>query len=475
MRPDFKGYGRVEPLLEKHIPKFDKSLSQKMLIEANALETQIQRFVIPIEPKSFTIKDMHGETAYWTISFTLPVIQYVPECFRHLTTNEWYHAEKGQRLEHVPSYIPNINHVALLARYNGGDAEFGNNTDGLFNEYVYEKNTPMELNSLNILLQWYSKKNFFDESLHDYFKKCFEFCFWRLPTFSYQDDGSCINNLIYATSSRVLDVIRLRKTLVKILNVDKRTEKITLLGKHLPGKFAQVLILCDDGEKLGSEKKYVFLLEQVADSIKEGDILNAVLASPHGKNFKTTFLLGKIGKVVEPGNIQCILSILLSKIMQNLEDNSSPTKIASKNKIQFELTNIINANNNVFEGIFGWGKDIPKKVSLSIQNMFPLFLEDGESVYHMSPVIMAFLSTLAPQIIQQKDSLILIMKLFDTMKVNSKFWGREAMMRLRTSDNYERIQGELSSFANRLLEKSPRLVNRIVYSRILSQHYTYWS
>lgn len=478
MKADFKGYGRAETLLEKHIPKYDNSLSPKMLLEANALEDQIQRFVISTEPESFTIKDLHGETAYWTISFTQPVIQYVPECFRFLTTNIRYRYISYSYLEHIPCYIPNINHVAMYVRYNNRVSEFGNNLDGLFRKHIFEKGQPMEFSSLNILLKWNSKPVYFDDSVQDYIKKSFEFCYWRLPTPSHQDDGSCINNLIYATTSRVLEVLMLRKTLVKILQIDsgRRKEERSVLERNCPGKFAEVLILCDDGEKIIPKKGRVFVLEHIVDSLKEGDVLNAVLVRVGTqKNSKRIMLIGKIGKLVKPDNFQCILSLILSKILQTFENDSSPTKIGTKNKIQFEVTKFIRENHSMFEGILGWGKDIPKKISKSIKELFPMFLEDGENVFQLSPVLMSFLASTAPQTLENKNSLVLHAKLFDTMKVNSNFWGPKAKMKLRTSDNYEKIQGDTPSLASQLIKVSPRLVNRMVYSRILSQHFTYWS
>jgi len=478
MKADFKGHGRIETLLEKHIPKYDNSLSTKMLLEAGVLKDQIQRFVIPTEPESFTIKDFHGETAYWEINFTQPVIVYVPECFRFITQNVLYHYEKGLWLEHVPSYIPNINHVAMFTNYNNGSREFENNSDGLLKKYVHVNNRPMTFSSLNILQKWYSKPSYLDDSIHDYVKKSFEYCYWRLPTRSNQDDGSCINNLIYATTSKVQDVLILRKTLVKILEIEPRKEERALLEKNhnYHGRFAKVLVLYDDGEKISSEERRIFLLEHIAENIKVNDIINSVIVQiGTQKNRRGTVMIGKIGKTVEPNNTECVLSIVLSKMLQTFEDDSSPTKITTKEKIEFEITKLFQENFEMFDAIFGWGKDIPKKVSKSIETLFPIFVQDGDDIYQLSTVMMTFLCMTAPEELQKKNSLVLRVKLFDKMKVNSNFWGIHAMMKLRTSDNYEEIQKTAPSLANQLLKMSPRLVNRIVYSRILSQHFTHWN
>ena len=62
---DYRGYGRSEDLLEKHLPAFDNNLTQKYLQEANAQIEQIKRFMVATEPKQHTIRYLHGEPAYW--------------------------------------------------------------------------------------------------------------------------------------------------------------------------------------------------------------------------------------------------------------------------------------------------------------------------------------------------------------------------------------------------------------------------
>ena len=474
MKSEFKGYGRAEKILEDHIPQFDPRLAQKMLIEANVLKEQLQRFVIETEPKPFTIKFLHGETAYWTITFSQPVIQYVPECFRFITKNILYHFSKGKWLEHVPSYIPNINHVTMNTNYNDGNEEFGNNTGGIFAKYTYDKNIPMTFYSFNILMRWYAVKKYLDDSAHDYIKRCFEMYYWRMPTPQNQDDGSCINNLIYASTSKIREIIVLRKTLIKILEIEKRTESRNLLEKNVRGKFAKVLLLTDDGIKITTQQKRIFLLDHIADSLKEQDIINAVLAQIGSREKKIgTVMIGQIGNIVKPNDLQTLVSLILFKLMQNPENFSSPTKIITTEKLQFETTKTLQNNPIFFASMFGWGKDLPKKISSAIENLFPLFFEDAGDIYQLSPAVVSFISTIAPKMLQNKKFVLLIAKLFDTLKMNANFWGRSAITKLRMSDNYGEIQGDYSTFANTLLNITPRLINRIVYSRVLSQHFTH--
>jgi len=473
---EFKGYGRIEKLLEVYMPAFDKTLGRNMLIEANVLKDQLQRFVLNTDPPSFTIKDFHRETAYWIIMFSQPVIQYVPECFSYITWNTRYRAENNQWLEHVPSYIPNINHVTMYTNYNYRNAEFENNTDGILRKYIFEKNTPMTFYSCNLLLKWYAIKKSLDESAHDVIRRCFEMFYWRLPTPFVQgvDDGSCINNMIYASTSEVLEVLVLRKTLVKILEIEERSQPRTLLRKTIRGRFAKVQMISDDGENIVTNNKSIFLLEHIADSLGEQDVVNAVLVQigPREKR-KGMVMIGQIGETITPDNLQAIVSLAVWRLLQHIEDYTSPTKITTVDKLEFEITKMMQSNSRFFESMLGWGKDLPKKISRAIKNLFPLLIEENGDIYYVPPGLISFISTSNPDVLQNRKFLLLIVKLFDTLKIDAHSWGKRPKSKLRLSDNYEQIQGSFSKFANTLLNVTPRLVNRMVYSRVLSQHYTH--
>jgi len=190
------------------------------------------------------------------------------------------------------------------------------------------------------------------------------------------------------------------------------------------------------------------------------------------KKKKDTIMIGNIG-VVSSKKPQAIISIILSKILQNIEDYSSPTRITDVDNLRFEITNFFQTNYNFFESTLGWGNDIPKKISDSLVELFPMFIEDGGNVYQISPAMITFLSTIGPKTLEDKKTLTTIAKLLDMLKINSNFWGSEAIGKLRTSDIYEEIQGNPSCLPNELLKAAPRIVNRIVYSRIFSRHYSH--
>ena len=172
-----------------------------MLQESQVLENQINRFMIDTEPKTFTIREMKNQTAFWELEFVQPVIQYVPACFRFLTKNIMYYYKAGAFAEYVPSYITNLNHVSLLVNYNKSNSEFNNNTEGILNQYELDGGKKMIFSSLNIILKGAYKGRVLPETAQKAVRNSFEHCFWNLPTPLHLEEVSCINNLIYSRSN----------------------------------------------------------------------------------------------------------------------------------------------------------------------------------------------------------------------------------------------------------------------------------
>lgn len=473
MNSEFKGYGRAESLLERHIPRYDKNLTPNMIQEARTLEYQIEDVIIATEPKSFTIKDLHGETAYWNLSFTRPVIQYVPECFSAITSNVMYHSLHAQHLEHVPSYIPNINHTTLFVNYNHNSPQFSDNTSGLFKIYKHEKHKPMEFLSLNILQPQHSTPHLPDEETQKTIKRSFEYCYWKFPTRSFQDD-SYIHNLLYATTNKVLWVLSLTKTLVKVAKIDSRGDSIHLVGREQSAKHAKIMRLCDEGSKLFAENCNAFLLKEVADDMEEGDIINAVMVTDYRR--KIPIVIGKIGNVLRPDELDQVVSIVLAKTLQSISHGSGPMRASSHSDLESRISQFLRTNYRMFDDVFWWDKNLPEKVSKSMDRLFPLFLEIDGDIHQLSTAIMTFLATSSEiTTLGNRDLLGTIVRFFDAMGIGSNLNETGVRRKLRNSYEYEDLQKAIPTIANDLLCASPNLVNRIVCSRILSQHRDCWN
>jgi hypothetical protein len=167
-------------------------------------------------------------------------------------------------------------------------------------------------------------------------------------------------------------------------------------------------------------------------------------------------------------------------MLQTLEDNSSPTLVGTVNQIKSEITILIQSNSELFSvenfssEMLGWTKDLPKKISQCIEELSPLFFEVDEKIYQLSSTLLGFIASYSPENLENKKFLLSLVKMFDTIKVNGNFWGHDAMMKLRTSTPYASLQSSSEFSTQKILENFPRLLNRMVYSRIFSQHYTHW-
>lgn len=372
------------------------------------------------------------------------------------------------------AYVLNLNHVTLLVNYHKQNPEFKNNSEGIIKKYIHEGGRKMTISSLNLMLRHEHKTRSLDQKAHPAVRSSFEFCYWNLPSPLSQPEVSCINNLIYSKSRQILRVWMTRKTLVKIISVKDRVEKRPILEQEVRVKFAQVLVLSDDGDKVQSEKMSVFLTEDVADSVSENDIFNAVLASEINTNSRIgrSIIIGKIGKTVTPDNMKSLVSVVFWKMLQTLEDNSSPTLVGTVNQVKSEITNIVQNNSELFSAenfsseMLGWTKDLPKKISQCIKELSPLFFEDDEKIYQLSPVLLGFIASNSPENLQNRGFLLSLVKLFDTIKVNANFWGHDAIMKLRTSIPYSSLQSSSLFSPQKILDNLPRLLNRMVYSRI---------
>ncbi len=473
MDSDFKGYGRAEKLLELHIPHYDKkNIVPDMIMEANALKYKISQYIISTEPQTFTIKDFHHNLAYWTISFIRPVFQYVPECFTHITTNVFYYNNTHrQYLEHVPSYLPNINHVALFVNYNENQPSFSDNVDGGIVKTYEPHDTLAEFSSLNILLPNKSKPKFIDESLIKFVRKTFEYCYWRFP-FELFKNESCINNIIYASTSRVFKIISLRKTLVKIIEIKPHEENITYFRKNLSVKRANIMVLCDQGSYFFTKERQILILDEILEDTKEGDIINAMIAFDVNNKYYP-LIIGKIGEVLHPDDLSCVVSVVLSKALQYIKDGSSPVKVSSRNDLESHTSRFLQTNNRMFDDIFRWDKNISKKITKSLDSLFPAFLEIDGNIYQLPPTLMTELTSFS-SILEDRQLLELTLKFFDFMEIGNNMKEPSCRNKLRFSEEYANLQKQIPDLANTLLKSSPHIVNRIIYSRILSQHHKSW-
>lgn len=474
-------------LLEKRIPNYSPELWADMVQECRSITEQIGRFSFKTkledrnsstQIRPWIIKDGYGEPAYFTIKFSMPVIHYVPAAFRHLHFQ--FNFTLHGSVEYTPCYFMNLNHVALSKQQQARNflPAYGEIGDGLYSKFMFEGGKSMKLSSSNVLLLGATKENV-QVSEQDSIDKCFEYCYWCLPTPKKMKDVSCIHNLLYHKSNSIVrgGVLQLRKTLLKILKIrGKFRLQILPTSKNIKCSSADVALLVDDGNAIFSEKCTLFLTGDIVDSSKEGDILNALIVTQNITHPKYTLVVGSVGRPIVPGDVKPLLSVVMWKALQYLEEDSSITQVGSINKLTSDVLQIIQKNASefdIFYPIFAWEHNVKKKAEKTIAELFPLYVLENGDVHQLSPTVLSFLLTHAPEILRNKEAISTIIGIFSLMKTNAKSWGEKPRSKLQLSVDESNHTSSFST--NTLLQNLPRLVNRMVYSRIFSQHYTYWS
>ena len=478
-------------LLEKIIPNFDlrykKNLKERMIEDCKSIQTRNERLSIKIPSKDrndsnlvrfFTVSHVSGDASYFKIKFPMPIIYHVHPAFKHLHTKISNAYNSGNVYypgftEFVPCYLLNFNHVSLSKIGSSSDSPINSIGNGIYSTFSHETGGKYtQFSSTNILLLGGSNENVLEGK--EIIDKCFEYAYWNLPS-PRKMGSSTINNLIYHSSSKVYEnnVLELNKTLIKIIKIRRKPESLTILKKHnISCLSADVVILVDDGNKIFSEKHGVFLVESVANSFKEGEIFTGLILKQNFSRPYYSLVIGSVGKKIESDNLTHLISIVMQNKLQSLEENSSITNVDKISKISVEVSEMIDNNSiggDIFDSSFKSIADFENNVKKSIEELFPLFINDNNTVYQLSPTMISFLLSYDPKILRNRDALTTIIKILDLISVNSKQWDESARSQLEISHNINNYLA--TSTKNILLENLPILVNMMMYSRLFSQHF----
>ena len=474
-------------LFETLIPKFDKlyrkELKTDMIRECSSILQRVEMLSMKIKSEKrddsnlirpWTIAGEYGDSVYFTIKFPMPIIQHIHPAFKRLHFELGFYEMKST-VEFTPCYLMNFNHVSLskIQKPRNSPSIYGSiGDDGLYTKFSHQSGKYMNFSSSNILLLGVSAEN--TSSLErENIDKCFEYAYWCLPSKKTMN-SSPIHNLIYHSHNEIKrgGVIQLNKTLLKILKIgNKETLQILPNGKTICCHFADVALLVDDGEKITSEKRRLFLIDAIATSFKEGDILNAIIISQNISNPKYSLVVGSVGKPIALGDVTSLLSIIMWKELQYLEENSSVTRVGKLSKLTNNVLELVKNNSkekDVLDISSGWNVDVEEKIKKSLDELFPLYLIDDDTVHQLSPTMISFLLSYDSKILRDREALITIIKILDLISINSEQWGESASSQLYISNKSDHLT---STTKNLLVESLPILVNMMVYSRIFSEHY----
>lgn len=474
-------------LLSKLIPDFDlyykKNLKKRMIEDCTSIQGRIERLSFKIYSENrddsnlirfFTINNVDGDSSYFKIKFTMPIIYHIHSAFKHLH-KKIHNMRNPGVVEFMPCYLLNFNHLSLskIGLNSINDSTLDSIGNGIYTKFSHENGGKyVQFSSTNILLLGASIENVVKEK--EIIDKCFEYAYWNLPTPSNMT-SSTINNLIYHSNNKIYEnnVLELNKTLIKIIKIKRKIESLTILKtQNVRCVYADVIILVDDGYKISSEKRTVLLIESIADLFKEDDVFTGLILRQCFSHPYYSIIIGSIGEKIKPNDLTHLISIVMQDKLKFLEENSSITYVDKISKLTIEISEMINNNSSkddIFDSSFKLINDFENNVKKSIDKLFPIYINDDGVIHQLSPTVISFLLSYNPKILQNRDALITIIQILDLISINSENWGETAHSQFKISNN--KSNHLTSTTINLLFENLPILVNMMMYSRIFSQNY----
>lgn len=458
-------------LFEHLIPNFDRKILVDTIQGCRSIVEDADSFELASDPTEqetstmmarWAIKGSYGEIGYYSLKFTAPMIQHINRGFAQIHFNQWY--TESSKVEYIPGYIMNINHVALLKFHPRGGLHYDQIDRDVFNCFRFEGGQAMILSSDNILLERNAKSSI-QGSNTDVIKKCLEYCYWRLPIPKHRREPSCSNNLIYHSNSKITAIVRLYKTMLRVLDIH-RNETICIFSKKiLECARVQAVILTDEDGRTISEKRDVFIVKNLMSNIKEDDLISVVIMQD-SKSKHSSIVIDQIGDVIEPGNIKPILSFVLHERLQ-LQIESSLTYVGEIREIHGQVSDVIRRNSGshkIFYPDYIW-KITTNDIEKLIDELFPLYVRKNESVYQIPTALLSFLIS-SSQSLPSKKSILSMALMLDLITPYANCWKGDALASL---DIKTPLISSGMSDTESLLMHLPMIVSQIVYSRILSK------
>ena len=337
--------------------------------------------------------------------------------------------------------------------------------DGLFSRLDFGGGRRPTLSSTNLLLPG-SAKPLVQRSLQDATRMCFEHCWWHPPAPDGWTDASCVNNMVYHSSERVTGIVKLHKTLVRIIGKSgSETIRIVPDGRAVRCVNVDVALLVDDGKDLLSERRRMLMTEGVSSSVAEGTVMNAVIAVQDIRNPKTSLIIGHATEAMRPGCVQPAVSLSIWQILRGLQIDSGLTFVGETSVITEHVLRILD-NNTAESGVFYpdymW-RFTRNDAERQIGDLYPLYVREGSSVYQMPPAVISFLAASGPDVLPPAARSI--PQLLNLISPDAGKWGGKAQSALEA----HAVGGAMSWLA-RLLLNIPIIAAQTGLARIFSEH-----
>jgi len=460
-------------ILEELVPKFDKDMARKMMLNSIYMMDDIEEFSPSPGDFNIQIRSIRDNSCF-RLRFSLPVLLLFHISTKYLREIHGYYRYQTFTFPvgFIPTYNCNLNHLTLLRSYDKVFQWFNTSNSNYDEEdyfckvFLNQKGEPMEQSSLNFLLQNNSKSQEVSEITKNLVNRCFEFHYWRLPLEGFRYRYSTIHNFVYHSSSRIYSAHRIFKTLIKILDIrNKRYSYGT------PKKFdyvdAKALILCQNEKDLFFRNTNLLIAEPDASRLKNGNLVGCIIDKPILPKASNLPLMvhGIVGNIINSSELSPIVSLIIWKNLHKIDEEMKICVLGSFDEIKNQVESFIKQNPKVFDE--EWKRNLDAKLKESLKNSYPIVFEADGTIFHIPPPLLSYIQIREISILENKEDLITFLKFVEL--INPKNRQRLSTI-LRRSSLGEAVQlGPCKKSWPVLLRELPRVVNRIVYSRIFSR------
>lgn len=465
-------------LIREQIPEVSQDLVYKILIDTQYRRDEIEFHTPSYDDRLIQIPSLKGSYCF-RIQFRLPVTVLIPKSAQLLTgIIPYYKSNKGTfPIAYVAAYSPNLNHFSLI-RLHGNRVRdyFSDARQFLHNDacvqYINEEGTPMEFSSLNFLERQNTVQRNLPEDGIQVIRRCFEFSFWKIPPFDMNRDYSAMHHFIYNNNARIRAIYRVFKTILKIEELRTTRRRIGFIPQDFSYLEATARFIAEDGDAFTSKKSRLIIAEPSASSLKVNDIITCLLVAPQkirGEMPPGLVLIGSIGSKIMRTDYRSVMSMVFWKLNQRLSFTSKLLESLPKVELKEATKRITKSNHMLLDPHFLDNFD--ENFEESLAKMHPCFIQHYDRVYSIPPPLLNYLITNNFSITKKPELFAKLVDLINTIEPKDRFFDSNRRMAIRTSQLACELQksGDFGNKWEEFLWNLPRLSNRMVYARIISQ------
>lgn len=453
------------------MPEFDGEMARKAMVNSIFLQDSMRDYSFAPGDFNIQIKSIKDQSCF-RIRLQLPTLLHFHYAIERLRKIQPFHTGQGHTFPvgFFPAYNCNLNHLTLLRTYehtsDWNDRLGSYEDEDYFSIMLYaEKGEPVEQSSLNFLLQNNAKPKQVPVDISAMINRCFEHMYWRPPLEDLQYDHSPIHNFIYHSSSRISELRRVYKTVIKITDIGRRRYS---LGKSEIRDYveAKASVMCQDKDGLFFRRMGLWVAEPDATHLKPDDIADCIMEKPiiRGARHMPIMIHSVIGDVLDGSCLEKTISACVWKRLHKISDSTNICKIDHLDNIKRDVYSLIERNKRIFGN--EWIEGFDRKFSASLKNLFPLIFDHEGEVYHAPPPLIGYVLVRKLPVLQNSDALVEFLNFVDMIDPQNPFGSKT---KLRMSGLGERIQSGSAARWEDVLKEIPRVANRVMYSRVFSR------